>query len=547
MSFIYGTLSEARLKRLLGDLQKKTEETVASSESLASEVNSLSIDSEQYASKLANYGERITANESSITSQWARINSLEALTSSHTVRLTDAEADILAAKSRLDGHDTDIDAITRSIVTNEAEFTAAIVRSERIYIRGTVTIAGQFTNTIPLHIIGEPGSKLIFTAATYCIDMKASLTIEHLHVEGISRDQGYFINIGGTTRAGGNAWLRLTNCTFRLMGNVVTMSGSGSAPLGPRTVVKHCRVSEIGSTSFTQFGQEAAFYLTWHLGLTLFDDVHFEDIHGNALYFGQSGMDSIHALGEAIIVQNCYLKDFNRNGIEAFSAARAFILNNYLTGGLGSFTNTPSGSGIGISVTGGRSVVALNILKDVRSYGIELIGYDNLATSNTVDGLTADDGNVIGISIDNGYDTSVLGNIFKNLKHGANAKYAIKARNSQRITIAGHNRFRDVSYGAWVAEGCEDIDFTDNQLWMERDSGSLAVRAFMAFSGNRHMVMQNRARLGPTLAGIFTATDKEDLFQFDTGEGGYYDYTSGLITAGGTPTSFGNLSLNLVA
>ena len=546
MSFIYGTLSEPRLKRLLGDLQKKSEETAFSSESLAGEVNSLSIDSEQHEIKLANHEDRITTNEASISSYGVRINSLEALTTSHSLRLTNAEADILASESRLDGHDTEIDAINRSIVTNEAEFAAALARPERIYIRGTVTIAGQFTNTIPIHIIGEPGSKLVFSNATYFLNMASSITIENLAVEGISRDQGYFINIGGTSRAGSNAWLRINNCSFRLMGNVVTMTGSGSAPLGPRTVVKHCRVSEIGSTSFTQLGQESAFYITWHIGLTLFDDVHFENIHGNCLYFGQSAVKGVHTLGEATIVRNCYLKDFNRNGIEAFTAALVYAINNTITGGLGSFTNTLSDSGIGISLTGGDSIADGNIVYNVSNYGIEVYRSNNKVVNNIIEKLSEDSPQSFGISIDTCTNTLVDNNQLSDIKHATiNPKYGIKARVSSGVTIT-NNKFINVSYACWIDNLCESIDFINNQMLLERDSGAFAVRAFKAFSGNKHMVIHNRVRLGTVIAGLFTPTDKQETFEFAAGIGGYYDYTSGLITAGGTPLSFGNVSPNIV-
>jgi hypothetical protein len=189
--------------------------------------------------------------------------------------------------------------------------------------------------------------------------------------------------------------------------------------------------------------------------------------------------------------------------------------------------------------------VAFNTLENVWAYAIEVYRNDNIVLGNIIDGLVADVGNSIGLSIDTCTDTEVSLNTFKNIKHGTGAKYGMKARLSSGVTIS-NNKFTQVSYALWVDNLCESIDFVDNNLLLERDSGALAVRAFMAFSGNKHMVMQNRVRLGTTIGGTFTAGDKQDVFQFDTGEGGYYDYTSGLITAGGTPLSFGNLSPNIV-
>jgi hypothetical protein len=551
------TLDEPALRKRLGELAGQStvvEQTLAG--------HDLRLDGHD--TLLAGYGSRITTAEAGLVSQGARLTTAEASIASQGARLTAAEgtiatqgasitaaeADILAQASRLDGHDSEIAEIKRRRVTTEAQFAAALGRAETIIVAGTINFVGQYDITIPTRIVGEPGAKMVFASTSYFINVAASLTLQHITIEGPGSSNGYCLNIGGTTRAGVDSWVRCLHVRFKNMGSASVTSGSSSAPLGPRTIFFDCDFDDIGSVTYAGPGVEGAISHNWHLGMTVVDSCRFNRIYANPMYFGQSGIPGVHTLGEALFVTRNQLTGFKRIGVETFSAARAFIENNYIEEGTGSWASSSTGNGMGISAAGGLTTVRGNYIRNMAGYGMEIYRIGNLVVGNTIDGLIADNspGNNVGIAVDNCFNTLLEANVVKNIRHFNGARYALKVANSEDIIIKGGYLF-NVSYGAWISSACERVTIRGVDMFLDFDPAAPALgfvaRAVQVHSGVNHKIIDNIAALGPTLSPTLTAPGRQGMYNFATGTGGYNDWTGVIVGPVGASTDFGNLSNNL--
>lgn len=471
----------------------------------------------------------------------------------HDQRLFDVENIVVSHTESINNITANLNSLNAVIVTNQAQFLAALNLSRPIIIRGTVTLTTQFNINIPTRIIGEPGAKLVCQSPSWTFNMAASLEISHLLVCGVSNSIGYLLNIGGTQRAGVNANLRLVSCWFQDFGNIITMTGGPTSPLGPRTIVYDCDFKNIGSSTFNGLGQEGAIYMAWHLGQTIIDSCRFHNgsIWGNPVLLTQSGVEGVHTLGETLYVTRNHMVNFHRNGIETYVAGKAFVIGNYIEGGDAAFSNTPSGSGIGISAAGGSSVVANNYLKNVWGYGIEVFRANNTIEGNTVDGLGID--NISnpgkGISIDQASRSTVKNNTIRQITHLNSARYGIVCINSSDIVIKS-NSLENITYAIWVSFNCENITIRDNDFYLEVSPafllGPYVASAARIFSGSKHKILNNVATVGTVLDTVIAVPNRQSLFAFETGTGGCVDFAPTIIAPVGSATSFTNTSSNIV-
>lgn len=473
----------------------------------------------------------------------------------HDQRLFDVENIVASHTESINEISANLAQFNSVIVTNQNQFLAALNLSRPIIIRGTVTLTAQFNINIPTRIIGEPGSKLVCQSSSWTFNMAAPLEISNLLICGTSNNVGYFLNIGGTQRAGANANLRLISCWFQDFGNIITMTGGPTSPLGPRTIIYDCDFKNIGGVGFNGLGQEGAIYMDWNLGQTIIDSCRFHDgsIWGNPVWLGHSAFPTVAPLGEALYVTRNHMVNFHRNGIETFIAGKAFVMSNYIEGGDSAFTNTPPGSGMGISLAGGNSVAANNYIKNVWAYGIEAFRSNNTIEGNTIDGLLSTDTNPNrapkAISIDQATTSTIKNNTLRNITHSVADKYGIVCTASTDITIKS-NTIDNVTYGIWVNFNCERITIRDNDLRLEVDPnillGSKIAGGVRIFAGTKHKILNNVATVGPILDGVILPLNKANLFSFEPNSGGYVDFTPTLIGPVVSQTSFQNTSSNIV-
>lgn len=473
----------------------------------------------------------------------------------HDQRLFDVENIVVSHTESINNITANLNSLNAVIVTNQAQFLAALNLSRPIIIRGTVTLTTQFNINIPTRIIGEPGAKLVCQSPSWTFNMAAPLEISHLLVYGVSNSIGYFLNIGGTQRAGADANLRLVSCWFQDFGNIITMTGGPTSPLGPRTIIYDCDFKNIGSSTFNGLGQEGAIYMDWNLGQTIIDSCRFHDgsIWGNPIWLGHSAFPSIAPLGEALYMTRNHMVNFHRNGIETFIAGKAFVLNNYIEGGDAAFSNTAPGSGMGISLAGGNSVASNNYIKNVWAYGIEVFRANNTIEGNTIDGLLSIDTNPgrvpKGISIDQASTSTIKNNTIRNITHKTASKYAIACTTSSDIVLKS-NTLDNVTYAIWVNTNCERFTIRDNDIGLEVDPnfllGSYSAYSVRIFSGTAHKILNNVCTLGPLLDGVISPANRAVLFAFEPGSGGCVDFTPTIVGPVVSTTAFHNTSSNIV-
>lgn len=465
--------------------------------------------------------------------------------------------DIISAVQRINALEENFNNIEQSYVTSEAEFAAVLNTSKNIFIKGSVTLNNQYNILIATKISGEPGSVLTCTNPSYVFNLAASFELSNLKVLGASPNAGYLINIGGTQRTGVNSYFQMTNCWFENFGNVVTMTGGPTAPLGPKTIIYNCDFKNIGSVSFNGFGKEAAIYMDWNLGFTVIDSCRFHDgsIWGNAINLSNSGDPLVTTLGESLYIIRNQVINCHRNGIETFSAGKAFIVGNYIEGGDGA-NNLPNGSGMGISCAGGNSIVANNTLKNIYSYAIEIYKANNICTGNFIDGVTIDVSNATaarGISADNATNSIISNNLLKNILFANYPKYAIVTANSSNITIR-NNYFENVSYGVQVYLGCENITVRDNDFNLNVSPAfllgippnSYTPAACIIFSGIKNKLLNNAATIQSTLSGVISPAQIQTLFSLQPGAAAYVNFTPTYIgPIVGSLTGVTNTSSNI--
>ena len=462
------------------------------------------------------------------------------------------ETNIESLLERIGYAEESIDELESVHVRTEAELVAALNSQKTIIIQGDVEIGGQYNITVPTRIKGEPGATLVCQSPTWTFNIASSFELYDLKVLGTSNNVGYFINIGGTQRAGTNSKFKLIRCWFENFGNVVTMTGGNTSPLGPRTVIYDCDFKNIGGTGFTGFGQEGAIYMAWHLGHTVIDSCRFHDgsIWGNPVLLAQSGVEGVHTLGEPLYVTRNHMVNFHRNGIELYIAGKGFISQNYIEGGDATFSNTPSGSGIGISAAGGNTIVFNNTLNNVWGYGIEIFREGNTVEGNTVNKVGIDNPANAGrgISIDQCTKSTFKNNVVKNITFLNSARYGLVCVNSSDIIIKG-NSFDNVSYAFWIANGCERITVRDNDMRLDVDPvlllGSFTPMGVTVWSGTKNKMFNNVATIGANLAGVISGPQTANLFSFNSGSGGYVDFTPTLIGPVGGLTGVTNSSTNI--
>ena len=430
------------------------------------------------------------------------------------------------------------------IITTEAKFAAALLKGDPLRIRGTVKLAKQHIIKRPARIVFEPGAVLVHESPTWCLDLAAPLIVEHGRIEGLTPKAGYWLNIGGTKRAGEDGRLILEHCSFRKFGSVIVMSGSSQAPLGPRMVLDDCEFSEIGSAEYGGPGKVGALCFGWHLGHTRITGCRWmSGIYGNAVYAAESGMAS-HALGEPLYIERCLVRSAGRNGFETFSAAKAWILDNELEN-----VATMEGAGIGISCAGGDSVVRGNRLRRIGNYAAEIYGPGITFTENTIEEVLRDDPNPgIGLSIDHCTDSVVANNRFENIRSARFPRHACVVVNSRNVRLH-NNDFDGVSYGIWGNTGCEALTVRENEFLIEldaepRDRGYVPM-ASIFMSGVRNQMLNNVATVGDTLSTL-TPEQRRQLFAFHVGTGGYADLSGKLIGPMSALTGVGNASSNMV-
>ncbi len=426
------------------------------------------------------------------------------------------------------------------IVTTEAKFAAALAKGDPLRIRGTVKLAKQHVIKRLTRIVFEPGATLIHESPTWCLDLAAPLIVQHGRIEGLTSSAGYWLNIGGAKRAGEDGKLILEHCTFRKFGSVVVMSGGPQSPLGPSTLIDDCEFWDIGAPAYNGPGKVGALCFGWHLGHTRITGCRWmSGIHGNAVYAAESGMAQ-HALGEPLIIEKCLIKSAGRNGIETFSAAKAWIVDNEMEG-----VATMEGAGIGISCAGGDSVVRGNRLRRIGNYAVEIYGPRITCTENTIDEVLRDDPNPgVGLSFDHCIDAVVANNRFEHIPFGTHARYACVTVNSRNVRIS-RNDFDGVTYGIWGNVGCERIPARANEILIEADPGPYIPAACLFMSGLRNKMLNNVATVGDTLAAL-TPDQRRQLFAFHVGTGGYADATGKLIGPMPALTGVGNTSSNSV-
>lgn len=466
------------------------------------------------------------------------------------------ETNIESLLERIGYAEESIDELESVHVRTEAELVAALNSQKTIIIQGDVEIGGQYNITVPTRIKGEPGATLVCQSPTWTFNIASSFELYDLKVLGTSNNVGYFINIGGTQRAGTNSKFKLIRCWFENFGNVVTMTGGNTSPLGPRTVIYDCDFKNIGGTGFTGFGQEGAIYMAWHLGHTVIDSCRFHDgsIWGNPILLAQSGVEGVHTLGESLYVTRNHMVNFHRNGIETYVAGKAFVIGNYIEGGDSAFSNTPSDSGMGISLAGGNSVAANNYIKNVWAYGIEVFRSGNTVEGNTIDGLLSTDTDPAkvpkGISIDQASNSTVKNNTLRNITHNIASKYGIACTASSNIIIKS-NSLDNVTYAIWVNLGCENITVKDNDIYLEVHPIFLLGINFVShgiriFSGVKNKILNNVVTVGPILDSVITPLNRSLLCAFEPGSGGCVDFAPTIVGPVVASTAFHNTSSNIV-
>ena len=542
----YPTLSEPELRRLLAEATQPAEDTQVL---LAA-----------HTAQLAGHDLRLDGHDAVLATHNARIGGVESSSSNHSGRIAALEEDsvdygqrLTAAEQSLQSQLTDIQALQANehatVVTDEVGFAAAIQQDRPILFKGVVNIAGQHNITRPTHLRCLPESAVVFSNPTWWLNLGAPLTMVDCRWFGVSSDQGYALNIGGTQRMGTDATLRISGGCFKTMGSAIVMTGGPSSPLGPRTWIRDVEMEDIGSSSYMGLGLEGAITLAWHLGMTVIEGLRSLNSHGNPIYMAESGEPGVHSLGEPGVIRGCVLKNYVRNGIETFTAASVGITDNKLYGGSGGFTNTAGPGGIGISMAGSNSSCIGNLVESAYEVAIECYTRWNLVMGNTIKTLTSDISDAraaVGLSVDNCFDSLITGNNFLNILHLLHPRYSTRVVNSKRISLIGNN-YRNVSYGCLVDTGCEEITFKGNDMIVGTGVGanpSLVNRGYGSLSDVKQFVLLNTLRAGASLPGL-TPTQLQEMFYWHNATGGYYDFTSGSIIAGSPGLGFGNVSQNL--